>query len=279
MTLNYRLSPPERVFPGAIHDLLAGFDWIRHNLAPPRLSIYGSHIGGSLAAVLALTEPKNTHAIAISEPICDWVGLDEYQPFDPEALTKKTKKAQEAVAARTAELEALLSARSKFFRTQADYFDPFASPTLMLRNAYKDCPPDQQMPWFFGPYDDDAPAPEQTPVKKRKALKQWPPWGVDDGQTHLPRVNVLVKKETKTEKGILTQQGEELVDLMRRGCCFGKSREEAADTVLLTKVAKAKATEESVALEAANWFALVLEEEDATLSDDISSQLEDLKIT
>lgn len=274
LTLNYGLSASDHIYPDPIHGVLAGFDWIRRNLAPPRLSIYGSHIGGSLAAMLALTEPKHIHSVAVDQPICDWVSLEDHKPSEKRGSARKSQKAQDAQAARNLELEALMATRSKSFRSQSDYFDPFASPTLLLRATDRECRPDQPLPWFEGPYDEDAPRPEQPTVKRRKVLKRWPPWGLDDGKTDLPLVNVLVEDT----KGILTQQGEELAELMWRACFFGKSREEAMQTVSLTKVEKERASEEDVALEAARWFAMVLNQE-TPATDSLSEGLENRKIT
>lgn len=85
VTVNYRLGNPKEAdtqsfykYPFPIHDTLAGFDWIQQNFQPAQLGIFGTHIGGSLALMLALTEAQSIRAVAALEPICDWVGLDEY---------------------------------------------------------------------------------------------------------------------------------------------------------------------------------------------------------
>lgn len=65
-------------FPVPIHDTLAVFDWVQETFQPTQLSVLGTHIGGSIALALALTEAQSVHAVAVVEPICDWTGLDRY---------------------------------------------------------------------------------------------------------------------------------------------------------------------------------------------------------
>ena len=44
-----------------------------------RLGILGTHIGGSVTLMLALTEAKSINAeAALSKPVCDWTVVDEY---------------------------------------------------------------------------------------------------------------------------------------------------------------------------------------------------------
>lgn len=157
-------KPPEFYkYPTPIHDTLAGFDWILQNLEPERLCVFGTHIGGSLSLMLALTEPKTVHAVAAREPICDWTELDEYCLIEEEAEeavaagggddevteeaqvqlqqvrgTSRTNTAQRRAA--PPDLVRLLEAREEFFHTPERYFDAFASPILFLRSAGKGVP-------------------------------------------------------------------------------------------------------------------------------------------
>lgn len=157
-------APPFFKYPTPIHDTLAGFDWIRENLNPKRLCVFGTHIGGSLALMLALTEPKTVHAVAAREPVCDWVELDEYCTIlqvaevgdtagsgdDTEIIKKTNIQPQQAVKptfrrntqrrAAPPDLVPLLEAREKFFLSTERYFDAFASPILFLRSASMDVP-------------------------------------------------------------------------------------------------------------------------------------------
>ncbi|KAK1080479.1 hypothetical protein LTR33_005507 [Friedmanniomyces endolithicus] len=151
--LNYRLSPSQP-FPTPVHDVLRGYDWIKEHLPPKRaitltgrpqrngrLAVCGELLGGGLAAMLALTECRNGQrgivAAALSNPMVDWVDLDE--DF---ARIKTTAGAPVASGGTANALAAGLQAlRSKLFRKPEHYFDPFASPILFLRSAGGAIPP------------------------------------------------------------------------------------------------------------------------------------------
>lgn len=149
----------------------------------------GTHLGGSLAAMLALTQPNDVHALTIVEPMVDWVGLDELikqlrasteNPLEDEGSTsKRASRKKKRVSYFTgvndksvlAAAEELAQLRSRLFKTPSAYFDPFASPLLFLRAAGRDTPQEtkgdvlmQEMgieniedieDESFGPYDDD----------------------------------------------------------------------------------------------------------------------------
>ncbi|KAL1983013.1 hypothetical protein VTN96DRAFT_560 [Rasamsonia emersonii] len=262
VTLNYRLgympgeqavakqSPPQQQqfykYPTPVHDTLAGLDWILQELQPAQLFVFGTHVGGSLALMLALTEARHIQAIAAYEPICDWTELDEYCTIAPEdiekALTpstvkgrgteKKEKERQRAMELLLAQIKRkttrrrrgpapvdlvpLLDARERFFDTPEKYFDSFASPMIFLRSPGKDVPktspkyhtgpeypvPVLQIPqlkeeelidlWdmFMLPDEEMAAAStatasaeddEERPMRRRKALSRWPPYGLEDG--------------------------------------------------------------------------------------------------
>ncbi|KAI9372456.1 hypothetical protein BJX61DRAFT_533953 [Aspergillus egyptiacus] len=231
VTINYRLGPvseekppchlqgtdpagvPETThyrFPTPVHDTLIGFDWVLQYLQPTRLGVIGTHIGGSLALMLALTEPRSVHAVAAIEPVCDWTSLDEY--CTSSAMPSPSRKRRHAPA----DLVPLLDARRQFFAAAENYFDPFASPILFLRSAGKYVPkvfpkyltgPEYPVPVLDSeisedplevldayPYDlvDDVSEGDQdpeddTPVRRRKALSRWPPFGLDYGTSGPPR--------------------------------------------------------------------------------------------
>jgi hypothetical protein len=190
VTVNYRLgtqSDPSLVdarspaalykFPTPVHDTSAGLDWILRNLHPARLSVFGSHVGGSLALMLALTEASVVKAVAVFEPICDWVGLDDYCliPSDAEESARKTglwegtmdekmgmyselqapvmqqqANPRRGLIAASPDLASLLGAREQLFDAPSRYFDPFASPILFLRTPGRDCP-DESPSYHTGP--------------------------------------------------------------------------------------------------------------------------------
>lgn len=134
VSINYRLSEATR-FPTPIHDVLFGHDWVLKNLVrpvpqdqdeqAPRLGVVGSHVGGSLAAMLALTECKpwmsHVACAALHEPIMDWTSLDSRSDSE----NRKRAMSQGAIQ--------LLGLRDKIFTKTVDYFDPFASPILFFR--------------------------------------------------------------------------------------------------------------------------------------------------
>ncbi|KAJ5495769.1 hypothetical protein N7539_000885 [Penicillium diatomitis] len=163
---NKMIQPSFFQYPTPIHDTLSAFDWIQTHLSPAQLCIYGSHIGGSLALMLSLTEAQSIKAVATHMPVCDWTSLDTYcttqQPDSAEthaevgtsidshaeshrikrdSSTKRTKKTKSHSAAVTpTDLVPLLKARRLLFSSPERCFDAFASPVLFLRSAGRDVP-------------------------------------------------------------------------------------------------------------------------------------------
>ncbi|KAL3460982.1 hypothetical protein BJX64DRAFT_261844 [Aspergillus heterothallicus] len=208
-------------FPTPVHDTLTGFDWVLETLQPNRIGVLGSHIGGSLALMLALTEPRYIHAVAAHEPVCDWTSLDEFCTSSGagDELNQHTRKKLHHAPK---DLVPLLEARERFFATPERYFDSFASPILFLRSAGKDVPkawpryltgPEYPIPLLTKESEEslegeveywDAYLPEdsgydgaeaslsssspgeeqdQPPIRRRKTLVRWPPYGLDYGTT------------------------------------------------------------------------------------------------
>lgn len=282
-------------FPTPVHDTLAGFDWIQNNLKPAKLGVLGSHVGGSLALMLALTEARLVHAAAAISPVCDWPGLDEYcaaEALDERAPTKKQKRNPKSKGRAPWDLLPLLQARERFFATPEKCFDAFASPILLLRSAGREVPksfpqyhtgPDYPVPvlksaqetaegslWDRDLYPDiidsednglDNLIDKQPPIRRRKALSRWPPYGLDYGisggiwsgpahgvrrlQVTLPWVRVLTdeaapvsasvlsndvsrrslgSQDAAQEPSVLAQQAEEMVSVMRRACFWGQEK-------------------------------------------------------
>jgi acetyl esterase/lipase len=238
-----------RQYPTPVHDTLAGFDWVLNTIRPERLGVVGSNVGGSLALMLALTEFQSIMAVAAHEPICDWTGLDEYCTVDPDDIAEVFKKGDaeqdvelELMQAQIGQIKQssrrkrkiappdlvpLLKAREQFFQTPSKYFDPFASPMLLLRSAGKDAPnafpkyltgPEYPTPVLQKPIIDEnlvdlwdtyvqpdmdeklssaeATANDERPTRRRKALSRWPPFGLDfstDGvlEAKLPWVKIF----------------------------------------------------------------------------------------
>ncbi|KAJ5993782.1 hypothetical protein N7451_009506 [Penicillium sp. IBT 35674x] len=283
-------------YPTPVHDTLAGFDWIRNNLQPTQLGVFGSHIGGSLALMLALTEPQVVHAVAAHEPICDWPGLDEYCTHEDNADQGSSTKQKRSTRRKSApaDLVPLLKARERFFTSFERCFDAFASPVLFLRSAGRDIPktfpqyltgPEYPIPvlkntgkmtseqydsttsslWDRDIYpDSDTDGDIDPPVRRRKALSRWPPYGLDYGlnnevwtgpghgigrlQVTLPWVRVFLRnrsagsqissssKCTAARPTVLEHQGEEIVSVMRKACFWGREKGFGERIVTLSRV-------------------------------------------
>lgn len=146
--INYRCSQQHR-FPTPIHDVLAGYDWVLDNLLPKRsivrarrsetvgrVSVYGEHIGGGLAAALALTEchagQPGVVAAMLADPVLDWASLGRSNSVK-KAKTTKIRSSLPGEEASSIMRE-LLTLRSELFTKPAHYFDPFASPILFFRS-------------------------------------------------------------------------------------------------------------------------------------------------
>lgn len=79
-SVNYRLDEPA-AFPSELDDVRAAVHWVRDNAAayevdPSRIGVLGESAGGTLAALLATTEPAVTAAVSWSGPM-DLVKLTE----------------------------------------------------------------------------------------------------------------------------------------------------------------------------------------------------------
>ena len=149
--VNYRLDDKHQ-YPTPVHDVLAGYDWVRKQLLPQRaitragrskyvgkLAVFGELIGGGLAAALALTECRigevGVVAAALNNPIVDWVSLGHGE-------RAKTAKADSIMTDKSAlDLHKAPSLRPQLFAKPEAYFDPFASPILFFRSAGVDVPP------------------------------------------------------------------------------------------------------------------------------------------
>jgi acetyl esterase/lipase len=233
ITLNYRLSSPKHLYPLPIHDTATAFTYIANPGSPHNagrastISLYGSQIGGSLALMLALSSPNLIHSLAVLEPFVDWEGLDERKS------RAKDTQTQDAIAH-------LLTLRSRIFPKPSSYFDPFASPILFLRAPGRDTPASHSSPLTededvlhpatnsdadaFGPHDDEmTSALHQTPSKRRKVLRRWPPHGRPE-DVMLPCASIILR-EGGGLNGVLRDQGKEMADRMRKACFFGREKE------------------------------------------------------
>lgn len=167
VTINYRLGSDQddrsaskdvTRFPIPIHDVATAFAHLTSSTSQfnkgqheaPSISLFGSHIGGALAAMLALTEPNDVKAVAVVEPMVDWVGLEEVleqlRSTETASILKK-RQPQKSAARYGNDIESVIAAteelaklRARLFPTPSSYFDPFASPVLFLRAPGRDTP-------------------------------------------------------------------------------------------------------------------------------------------
>ncbi|KAJ5093928.1 hypothetical protein N7456_009789 [Penicillium angulare] len=349
VTVNYRLGPSQErnhaspetksepepetdavdfyKYPAPVHDTLMGFDWIQTHLKPTQLGVFGSHIGGSLALMLALTEAQSLHGIAAVEPICDWPSLDDYcisasaNSTDPQDTgTKRSKKPSKRKGPAPPDLVPLLEAREKYFTSFERCFDAFASPILFLRSAGRDTQetfpryltgPNYPIPVLEdslnhtsraqqsgsnGRYNGDDyldveigsdvdSSESHVPVRRRKALSRWPPYGLDYGlssktwsgpndgigrlQITLPWVKIFLRngsleqnasnKDLLSKRTVLDHQGEEMVSVMRRACFWGREKGFGEQRVTLGKV------DENFGQEVKEYFNVVFDETNSDL--------------
>lgn len=174
INLNYRLSAPtdrstsNEIFryPQPIHDCSVAFSQILTKVIPrlfpthqlrepwgttsrPSVGLIGTHIGAALATMLALTNPNDVGAVAIADPLVDWVIVNEIMlsPLRqvPPSSSRSRRSSSPAMPSEAHEdvvlaAKHLINMRTKLFPTPSMYFDPFASPTLFLRAPGRDTP-------------------------------------------------------------------------------------------------------------------------------------------
>lgn len=220
--INYRLGG-EHHYPTPIHDVLAGYDWVKDNVVSghARVGVCGELIGGGLASMLCLTENRmgrtRVAAAAVGNPIVDWV-------FPPAAPHPSTERDEHDAGARGLQSKrkgnllrrswfqfaqsedlpvmCIKEVRDACFERSAAYLDPFASPVLFFRTAGADLP-------LRDSFDDcpDLKDPNNA-VGKRKAYRVFPPLG---SGLLVPDMRISIGTEN-----ILRNQGEELAKLMRK---------------------------------------------------------------
>jgi len=214
VSIHYRLSA-DIPYPTAIHDVLAGCDWVQKHLvrydvhldsAYPslttmRVGVCGELIGGSLATMLALTEcrPRDAtlNAAAVGNPIADWTALFP------------APERSESADGRISE-ESLIHVREELFSKPEHYHDPFASPLLFFRTPSSSLP-DPYNQGLPGPSLDLPPDPyalgedvPTVPDRLRRSHRKYPPAG---SALRLPHMRIEVGQQSGVR-----QQGEDLAE-------------------------------------------------------------------
>ena len=210
------------------------FDWISQNLAgtdaysdKQKIAVCGEDVGGSLAAMLALTESHSARphisAAAVSNPILDWSDIfpengemtsGDMQPADQGAHC--TPKANDATCLGIS-VGGLINMRKDIFRKAEDFFDPFASPMLFFRTACFDLPSHLNRPSSVTLHNQSSPpneAEHTSITRKRTYLRAYPPSG---SGLLLPPMKITFGKEH-----VLKDQSMEFLSLMQRSLSRGK---------------------------------------------------------
>jgi len=154
--VHYRLDAKHR-YPTAVHDVLFAYDWVVKEFysndddsiwlgqkddkkAIPKLGVFGESFGASLAAMLALTECRQTGpavtAAACHNAVYDWVSI---------AQTDSEHGQGDDIENKDLDLD---SALFNLFRSISDWFDPFCSPTLFFRTVGINVPEIRSLKYF-----------------------------------------------------------------------------------------------------------------------------------
>jgi len=147
-------SPTPLHWPTPLHDILFGYRWILEHLAPPELArrdiyVYGSYLGASLAASLALTEAQSHEPMAVRgliayNGIYNWTTFLPDHPINrPKDVSKgKKKKTLAALDTPSTDLQnkgspfhLLRQQAPLLFHDPSHLFDPFASAALLFHTS------------------------------------------------------------------------------------------------------------------------------------------------
>lgn len=193
---------------------------------PSKIGVCGDLVGGSLAAMLALTEcatraskgvVRGITALAAGNPIVDWTAFFELDS-DSSSMPGPTRYQRPPDFNRKLKARDLLELRNIFFRKPETYFDPFASPLLFFRTPSADLPNDFQASLTKeSDSDSEAKTGSVEHLKKRRSHRKYPPSGMD---LILPHMRIELGKDD-----VLRDQGIELIELVRKS--FKRTEEES----------------------------------------------------
>jgi hypothetical protein len=136
-------------WPTPIHDTLFGYSWITANLAPEKFGrrniyVYGSYLGASLAASLALTESHSHQRMAVRGLVAH-NGIYNWTAFLPDSTIHKIQGANPCDLTPSepegSAFHYLKQQTPTLFRRPSDLFDPFASACLFFHSAGMLVPP------------------------------------------------------------------------------------------------------------------------------------------
>ncbi|KAL8766434.1 MAG: hypothetical protein Q9209_006810 [Squamulea sp. 1 TL-2023] len=229
--IGYRLSGNEP-YPKPIHDVVAGYDWIRKHLStspgnlhnngfpnskyvysPPqtikKLGVCGEFAGGSLAAMLALTECKTNGitAAALSDPIVDWSSPIQLPPSSSSDIHSLSRDLKDLYT-------------TSFAKPEHRY-DPFASPLLFFRTPAHEL----STPSLYGasfPLESKAESSDSDAtsrlVPRRRSHRKHPPIG---SGLRLPMTRI----DVRTDFG-MKDQAIEFAELLQRSVSLYEDKSE-----------------------------------------------------
>ncbi|KAH6981325.1 hypothetical protein BKA56DRAFT_587072 [Ilyonectria sp. MPI-CAGE-AT-0026] len=225
-------------WPMPIHDTCFAYSWLVQNLAPEGqkrrdIYVYGSHIGGSLATSLSLTETHPHKRFAVRGFI-SYNAIYNWTMFLPDHPINRPSKRAKNPAARPTPLEGthlhrLQELLPDLFRSPEDMFDPFVSPSTFFHN------PGILIPESYSISGEEAAALEalvnpdsalQEPKVPRKSHLMFPPRAstlkipesllLYDSPTVAPSAKQGRRKVSTGRGNTMESQALELVELMRR---------------------------------------------------------------
>ncbi|CRK32315.1 hypothetical protein BN1708_005706 [Verticillium longisporum] len=137
-------------WPTPLHDVLFAYSWLLENLRPENqarraIYLYGTYLGATLAAALALTEshkhePTAVRGFAAYNGVYNWtMFLPDHKLNKPTTYRGKTTPVpppEEGSA-----LRVLRDAMPDLFGAPVSLFDAFASPSLFFQTAGLEIPP------------------------------------------------------------------------------------------------------------------------------------------
>lgn len=256
--VNYRAGEESR-YPTPVHDVLAGYDYVKERFAAEpwttrngrvkrnhiQIGVCGQLLGGSLAAMLGLTESHLAQdriaAAAINSSIVDWVfpetelsiadamkasrqtKTDEANPRAAQpkrrSKTNSTSWKEFGLTDNAVNIENLQATRDLLFKQPANYFDSFASPVHFFRSSGALIPAD---PTIIS--DGEDPLTAILPTKPRKAHQNFPP---SNSTLTIPDVRISGGSQSP-----LYDSNEEFVKLLRKSVVRTVSRRSNTQALL-----------------------------------------------
>ncbi|KAH7151699.1 hypothetical protein B0J13DRAFT_246800 [Dactylonectria estremocensis] len=154
-SINYRWTPPAAAdsaggdsdevsqWPMPIHDTCFAYSWLVDQFAPEGqqrrdIYVYGSHLGGSLATSLSLTE-THPHKRFSVRGVISYNGVYNWTMFLPDhPVNRPSKRAKNPMSYLShlegTHLHRIQELLPNLFRSPEDMFDAFASPGILFHN-------------------------------------------------------------------------------------------------------------------------------------------------